>query len=145
MRLSKTGAGVLLNHTFTARFPFLEMEVVMKTQRWQDWVMLILGAWLFFSPFWMNGYASTGSAAAWNSYIFGVVAVVLAVAALTTGQRWEEWVELILGIWLIVAPFFLSFYNTEHSAAWNQIIVGVLIAADAIWVLAATQGERMRI
>lgn len=116
----------------------------MKNQRWQDWVILVLGAWLFFSPFWMGGYASAGSTAAWNSYIFGVVAIAFAIAALATGQRWEEWVELVLGIWLIISPFVLSFFISEHGAAWNQIIVGLLIAADAIWVLAATQGQQMR-
>ncbi len=117
----------------------------MKTQRWQDWVILILGAWLFFSPFWMTGYASSGSVAAWDSYVLGVAAVVFAIAALGTGQRWEEWVELVIGAWLIIAPFVLRFYTSEYGAAWNQIIVGILIAGDAIWVLAATPRERIRV
>ena len=116
----------------------------MKTQRWQDWVILILGAWLFFSPFWMSGYASTGSVAAWDSYILGVGAAIFAIAALGTGQRWEEWVELAIGAWLILSPFFLSFYTAEHGAAWNQIIVGILIGGDAIWALASTQGQEVR-
>ena len=35
-----------------------------------------------------------------------------------------------------VAPFALSFYQTEAVAAWNQVILGLLIGGDAIWALA---------
>lgn len=109
----------------------------MKTQRWQDWVMLVFGVWLFLSPFWMPAYASTSSVAAWNSYVLGVLVVAFAWAALATRDLWEERVNLVLGIWLIIAPFVLRFYGAETGAAWNQIILGVLIGADAIWMLAA--------
>ena len=115
----------------------------MKT-RWQDWVMLVLGIWLFFSPFWMASYAATGDAAAWNSYILGIAVAAFAIAALVSDERWEEWVELALGIWLVIAPFVLGFWGAERGAAWNQIIVGVLVGLDAIWVLAATPGREVR-
>lgn len=116
----------------------------MKSQRWQDWMMLILGAWLFFSPFWMAGYLSATSAAAWNSYIFGILAVAFAWAALGTLRRWEEWVELAIGAWLIISPFVLTFYRAEYGAAWNQIIVGALIAIGSLWVLAVYPEQRVK-
>lgn len=116
----------------------------MKAQRWQDWVMLIFGAWLFFSPFWMAGYASNTSTAAWNSYIFGVLVAIFALAALATPRRWEEWVELALGVWLVISPFVLAFYRVEYGAAWNQIILGVLIAVDSLWALAAYPEQQVR-
>lgn len=116
----------------------------MKTQRWQDWVMLIFGLWLFFSPFWMAGYATSGSIAAWNSYVLGVLVVGFAWAALATPQRWEEWIELALGVWLVISPFVLVFYKTEFGAAWNQIILGVLIAIDALLALAAYSEQQVR-
>lgn len=114
----------------------------MKTQRWQDWGMLVLGAWLFFSPFWLNGYASNASPAAWNSYILGVLVVAFAVAALATGQRWEEWLKLAFSVWMVISPVILDFYARENGAAWNQIIVGILIGADAAWALADTRGQQ---
>ncbi len=113
----------------------------MKQQRWQDWVMLIFGVWVFLSPFWMPAYASRGDAAAWNSYIFGAIVVVLSWAALATKQLWEDWINLLLGIWLIIAPFVLRFYGHEPGAAWNQIVLGVLIGLDAIWVVSAYRNE----
>ena len=109
----------------------------MKAQRWQDWVMLVFGVWVFLSPFWMPAYASTTDAAAWSSYILGILVVAFAWAALATRDLWEERVNLVLGILLIIAPFVLRFYSTETGAAWNQIILGILVGADAIWMLSA--------
>ncbi|HZP87920.1 MAG TPA: SPW repeat protein [Burkholderiales bacterium] len=116
----------------------------MQERRWQDWVMLIFGIWLFLSPFWMPAYASTSSTAAWNSYVLGVLVVIFAWAALAKPEKWEEWVNLVLGIWLIIAPFVLRFYHAETGAAWNQIILGILIAADALWVLAQYGSPQVR-
>ena len=103
--------------------------------RWQDWGMFALGTWLFIAPFWMAGYASPVSTAAWNSYVLGIMTVIFAIAALARPRRWEEWVEIALGIWLVISPFVLLFYANENGAAWNTIIVGLLIGVDAIWVL----------
>lgn len=111
----------------------------MSTKRWQDWAMLVFGVWLFVAPFWMGGYGSAGSIAARNSYVLGVLVFAFGWAALATAKRWEEWVELLLGVWLVASPFVLRFWAEEHGAAWNQLIVGVLIGVDAIWALAAAR------
>jgi hypothetical protein len=113
----------------------------MKT-RWQDWVMLALGAWLFVSPFWMVGYASPVSTAAWDSYVLGILVSIFTIAALASPRRWEEWIELVLAILLVISPFVLLFYANETGAAWNTIIVGVLIGTGAIWVLALQPSRR---
>lgn len=112
----------------------------MKTQRWQDWVMLVFGAWLFFSPWWMTGYASTGSVAAWNSYIFGIATAIVAIIALAAPALWEEWLNLAIGIWLIISPFVLAYWGPEHGAGWNTLILGILIGIDALWALSVARG-----
>ena len=106
-------------------------------QRWQDWVILALGAWLFLAPFFV-GYTSLSGPAAWNSYVLGAVVAVFAVAALWRPESpSEEWVNLVLGLWLVIAPFALGFFATETIAAWNQVVVGVLVAGDSIWAIVA--------
>jgi hypothetical protein len=114
------------------------MEAIMKAKRWQDWVMLILGIWLFVSPFWMSGFESMGGRAAVNAYIFGVLTVAFAWAALATARRWEEWVELAIGIWLVISPFVLAFWGSEHGAGVNTFVIGILVLLDAIWALQDT-------
>lgn len=110
----------------------------MREKRWQDWVMLVFGIWMLVSPFWMAGYASHASMAAGNAYILGILVIGFAWAALATANRWEERVELVLGVWLIIAPFVLRFWTGEHGAGVNSLVLGILIALDAIWALRDT-------
>ncbi len=105
-----------------------------QKQRWQDWVMLALAVWLFFSPFFL-GYLSTTGMGAGDSYVLGVLVAIFSIAALAHPQSWEEWVNVVLGIWLIIAPFVLQF-RTDNVATGNHIVLGILIAADALWALA---------
>jgi hypothetical protein len=108
-----------------------------RNERWQDWAVLILGAWLFFSPLFL-GYASAASPA-WNAYVVGAAVAILAASALWAPSFGldEEWGSLALGLWLVAAPLVLGFYSAEPPAAWNQIVVGILIAGDAAWAVAA--------
>ena len=107
----------------------------MNEKRWQDWVMLVFGVWLIVSPMFL-GYGSLSGIAALNSYILGIAVAVFAIWALANPQKWEEWVNVVLALWLILAPFVLGFYHTEAAATWNQVILGVLVGGDAIWALA---------
>lgn len=105
----------------------------MTDRRWQDWVMLVLGLWLILSPF-VLGYPDYTGIAAMNSYILGIAVAVFAIAALIRPQMWEEWVNLVLGLWLIIAPLVLGF-RAETVAVANHFIVGLLIAGDAFWAM----------
>lgn len=98
--------------------------------RWQDWFNLVLGAWLIVAPF--VGVGSAGDVAAWNSYVSGVAVAIFALAAIARPQVWEEWVNLVIGLWLILAPFALGFTD-QPLPMWNQIVIGLLVGADALW------------
>lgn len=54
----------------------LSIGALAQVTEWEDWGNLILGAWLFISP-WVLGYSGV-AAPAWNSYLVG-----LAVAAIS--------------------------------------------------------------
>jgi len=116
----------------------MAMQVGNRGRRWQDWVNLVLGVWLFISPF--IGIGVHNDIAAANSYVAGVVVAVFAIAAIARPQLWEEWLNLIVGIWLIIAPFALHF-TTQAGPTWNQIIVGLLIGIDAAWAATELRGR----
>ena len=104
----------------------------MKT-RWQDWVNLIFGLWLFFSP-WLLQYAlerpyMDQTTASWNSVVCGGAVVFFAARALFAPKRknWEEWTNLIAGLWLIVSPWALEF-SAQTVATANMVIIGLVIA-----------------
>jgi hypothetical protein len=106
--------------------------------RWQDWANAILAIWLFISP-WVLAFASAGGTtaagtatsgggtAAWNAWVLGVIVFLVAVSAI--GRRFvfsQEWVNLVLGIWIFIAPWVLGFVG-HADAAWDHWIVGALI------------------
>jgi hypothetical protein len=119
-------------------------RMAQSTERWRDWVMLVLGAWLFLSP-WILGFAGGApagaepavagpAAAAWNAWIVGVVITALAIWAIVKFAEWQDWLTGILGVWLVIAPWVLGF-SSLTAAAWNQVIVGLLVVALAAWEL----------
>ena len=107
-------------------------------QRWQDWLNLILGIWLFISP-WLGFAVSTG--AAWNSWIFGAVIAAVSAWALSAPQKWEEWVNFVIGAWLMMAPFVLVF-SAEAAPTWNHLIVGAVVFIDALFGVSRSIARR---
>jgi hypothetical protein len=55
-----------------------------------------------------------------------------------------SWVNFILGLWLIVAPFVLL-YRGISAALWDNIIVGVVIAILAGWRALGKESARMTV
>ncbi|MFZ5558970.1 MAG: SPW repeat protein [Pseudomonadota bacterium] len=45
-------------------------------------------------------------------------------------KRWQDWVNLILGVWLFVSPYVLGFAS-ETMVAAHTVAVGVLVTVFA--------------
>ncbi|MBX4897240.1 SPW repeat protein [Rhizobium bangladeshense] len=98
-----------------------------------DIVNIVAGLGLFISP-WLFGFAAEASAA-WNAWIVGAAITVIAVAALYAFYEAEEWCNLVLGIWAVIAPWILGF-SAVIAAMWAHVIVGLIVAvlaAGSIW------------
>jgi hypothetical protein len=98
--------------------------------QWQDAGNLVLGIWLFLSP-WILGFAGE-AAAAWNAWIVGVVIAVVAASAIYAFQKWEEWLNVALAVWLVLSPWLLGF-SALAAAMWNAVVVCLLVLALAFW------------
>lgn len=99
-------------------------------------VSLLAGLWLVASPF-LLGYAATVSAT--NDIVIGVVVTILALTRLfmPASTNWMNWLNAVLGLWLITSPFF--FGVAVMTALWNEIIIGLLVAVMAIWSVTSTE------
>src|SRR5689334_1742305 len=108
-----------------------EMSTTYTTMRrparenyWQDWANAILAVWLFISPWVLqfgagapaagNGAATTGllgavQSAAWNAWILGVIVFLVAVSAISRMDFWQEYANIVLSIWIFIAPWVLGF------------------------------------
>src|SRR5947208_3464003 len=98
--------------------------------QWKDAVNLVLGVWLVVSP-WALGFVGD-YAPTWNTWVVGVIIAIAAIAALVSFNRWEEWVNAVLGVWLALSPLIFGFGSLMYPA-WNHVIVGAIVAILAIW------------
>jgi SPW repeat len=96
-------------------------------KHWEDWIGAILGFWLLASP---NVLQYGETAAAQNAFLVGVLLIVIVCVELTVFRAWEEWVNVILGAWLVVSPWVLG---AALVATLNFVIVGLLVLALALY------------
>ncbi|HVK63197.1 MAG TPA: SPW repeat protein [Polyangium sp.] len=54
-------------------------------------------------------------------------------------MRWPRWINIVLGIWLLIAPAALGYVDVH--AANNDRLLGILIAASAIVALWAPKAR----
>jgi hypothetical protein len=106
----------------------------------QDWIIVVLAVWFFLSP-WILLFGSNVppaqvsatavhavSNAAWNAWVLGVIVFLVALSAIGRMEIWQEWINLVLGAWIFVAPWALGFAIGPYpSAKWDHWIVGALI------------------
>jgi hypothetical protein len=115
------------------------MEMTMKmTMKWRresalELYNLVFGLILFFSP-WLFAYASKDARVdLWTS---GAVIAATSIIAAIAFANWEEWLNLLLGVWLMVSPWALGFVHTR--AMHISIGLGAMvafIAALELWLM----------
>ena len=106
-------------------------------------VNAIVGAGLFLSP-WLFGFDGE-QAASWNAWIGGLLVAIIAVAAVTQLETWEEWVNLATGLWLVISPWVLGFTGLTN-AFWGALMAGLVVAVLAaveLWMLHQDQDRRL--
>lgn len=99
-----------------------------------DVVNIIAGLGLLLSP-WYLGYAAEAYAA-WNAWVVGAAVTLIAVAALYAFHQVEEWANVALGLWAVIAPWALGF-SAVAVAMWAHVIAGLVVAvlaAVSLWL-----------
>jgi SPW repeat-containing protein len=106
-----------------------------------DVANLLLSSVLFFSPWLFD--LSTG-AQIQTASIVGIIIAVLSIAALAAFAVWEEWLNLIAGLGLIISPWLLGFQNSQAMTIDVAIgmSVAVLAAFEAWYLYEASQGSQ---
>jgi hypothetical protein len=96
-------------------------------KHWEDWVGAVLGLWLVVSP-WVLEYGEM--AANQNAVFVGFLLIATEFVALSAFSVWEEWINVILGAWLVVSPWILG---VALVPTVNFVIVGLLVLALALY------------
>lgn len=97
-----------------------------------NFMLMLAGLWLIATAF-AFGYPPQ-SAPQENAFFVGLTVLVIAfVCAISVAaSRWLSWVNVILGVWMVMAPFVLG-YTGIRIALLNDMIVGVIITGLALW------------
>ena len=67
--------------------------------------------------------------AMWNNVVVGALLGILAMVRWGMDQPGWSWINLLLGIWLVISPFVLVLGT---AAMWNNVILGIIVAAFAL-------------
>ena len=121
---------------------------------WQDWANAIVAVWFFISPWILQfgaGLAADGTAAvaplaavqaaAWNAWVLSVIVFLVAISAISRMDFWQEYVNIVLSIWIFIAPWVLGF-TLLPRASWDHWIVGVLVFLLSVSVLSRARQAR---
>jgi len=100
----------------------------LQRARWASVGNVLAGVWLIAAPFVLNFEGST--VAMWNHIIVGAaVALIELIRASDPDHRASiSWASVVLGVWLIAAPFVLG-YSTISAAQTNSIVMGIVVVA----------------
>jgi hypothetical protein len=123
------------------------LQSMRQTVQWTSGINIIAGLWLIIAPF-LLGYDAI-QAALWNDVIVGIIVAAFAVARVARPlmNPGLSWINALLGLWLIVAPFVLAYgggiegealapegaIGGAQTAMWNDIIVGVIVLVLGAW------------
>ena len=84
---------------------------------------LALGAVLFVAP-WLFSYVHESARA--DDWVSSAIVIASSLGALWAFAEWEEWIGVVVGLWVLASPWLLGF---QHGRAMVvNVVVGLLIA-----------------
>ena len=101
--------------------------VLNQHRRWEDVVLMILGAAILVSPMFGDNTGNTTMVV--TTAIAGAGIAILAGLEQLFPRRWEEFLALLCGVWVMISPFVLEYGGALR--AWH-IGLGAAVAALAI-------------
>ena len=102
----------------------------LSSKRWQDGAILLLGIWLFVSP-WVLGYPND-SPPALNAFIAGAIIAALAAFDLYKTYVWAVLVNVVVGAWVAASPWFIGVVG-DRAMSTSMLVVGIATIVLGLW------------
>ncbi|HXP75549.1 MAG TPA: SPW repeat protein [Stellaceae bacterium] len=113
---------------------------IQESWNWQDWLDMVLGLWLAVSP-WILDFTDSDPTLTRNAVIVGVAIAVLSALTFLAYHIVEEWIDVILGLWLVISPLMLSASGSGAVAADFVIVGAVVLLLSGYEIWAARHGH----
>ena len=75
-----------------------------------------------------------------NAVIVGFLIFFTEVVELSIFRGWEEWINVVLGAWLLTSPWILAI--SDRSATINFILIGLLVLTLALYEIRYERARR---
>ncbi len=110
----------------------LRIDQLKAHRSWEDWIIFSLGATLIVSPAFDPRHTSL---ALLNAIVIGFLVLCLALSELSLMERWDERATLMFGVWMIVSPFMLGYFQDGSLWYWHTALGAglAIMAALELW------------
>jgi hypothetical protein len=98
-------------------------------RQWEDWASWVLGIWLLLSP-WILLFEPDASALH-TAVAVALLLLLVEVVELSVFRTWEEWINVLLGAWLVISPWVLGIASKAATA--NFVVIGTAVLALALY------------
>ena len=101
---------------------------------------LVSALFLFVTP-WLFAYAN--EKARIDSWASGALIAIISLATFVAFSNWEEWLNLLSGMWLVISPWILGFTHTRamHFSIGIGVVVSFMAALE-IWLVFDAANEK---
>jgi len=65
-----------------------------------------------------------------NAFLVGILLIMTETVVLSAFRPWEEWINVVLGAWLVISPWVLN-VSPAATVTANFVIVGLLVFGPA--------------
>ena len=98
---------------------------------------VLAGIWLLISPF-VLAFRASGVATG-NNIVLGIIIALLALYRFFNPTRGvgASWLNVLLGIWVLISPWVLGF-GVLPTPTTNNVVMGIIVIILAIWSALAT-------
>lgn len=100
----------------------------LKRNRWYgspDLINVVLGCWLFLSPFVLGHFEEMTSSM--NAYLTSVGIMIVASYAQKDYHLFDEVFVGSVALWLMLSPLILRFDTLTQAGTWNAVITGLAV------------------
>jgi len=109
-------------------------------RQWEDWLGMLLGLMIIVSPWFPmeasdDAFVTDRSYMILNTFVVGMLVFGLGQLEYVALQRWEEWAEITLGLWLAASPVIFGYAGDDMLRAWHVILGGcvAMLGALQLW------------
>ena len=106
-----------------------------------DLYNLVLAVILLASP-WL--FTLTNKTARVDLWASSAAVILISLAAIAAFAKWEEWANLLLGLWLIASPWILGFSHNRatHFSIGIGLVIAFLAALELFLLYDADQAQQ---